>query len=92
MIPMYVLLLKNISQNTLREIGLDFNCINVCFVVEKHKSKYLKRNWTRFQLLHRFEFNSELWQVCMDEGRVHVLILIRFVIPTDDELLIASST
>ena len=46
---------------------------SACFVVEKHKAEHLKRNLTRFKLLHQSVSNSKLWQTYMDKAKPHVL-------------------
>ena len=33
----------------------------VCFIVDKHKAKILKRTLPRFKLIHQFESNSVQW-------------------------------
>ena len=46
--------------------------INACFVVEKHKAKYLRITLIRFKFLHQFKSNSKLWQVYLDEAMPHI--------------------
>jgi hypothetical protein len=40
-----------------------------CFIVDKHKTKSLKRTLPRFKLIHQIESNSVQWHVYLDEPR-----------------------